>query len=205
MIHERLVCTSCIVNIPATNFHRIRDNPVEQLFWGKVYLRYATAFFYFNQGSLYRSLIHQIKYHGRGELGIFMGKLFGNALQNTVFARTELIVPVPMHRDKLKKRKYNQSEIIAEGMSRVLKIKTAAGALCRIRDDGSQTGRSRLERRENTAGNFRVADREVMSGKHVLLVDDVVTTGATLEACAEEIAGIPGVTASVAALAYAEL
>jgi len=117
---EDLICTKCLYNLPKTNYHKEIDNPVSKLFWGRTKLELATAYFTFNKGSKYQSMMHKFKYHGNKEIGYVLGKSFGNQLRNSDFKKVDIIIPVPLHKSKFRKRGYNQSEWIAKGLSEKL-------------------------------------------------------------------------------------
>lgn len=176
---------------------------VAELFWGRVPVMYSTSYFYYMKDSRYQNIIHHLKYDGRQHIGLEFGKMFGAELMKTPLSSTDVIVPVPLHPKKLRKRGFNQSEIIARGMAESMGKKIISGALKRKRYTESQTSRSRYERWENVEGIFRTRKPQLLTGKHILLVDDVVTTGSTLEACASEILKLQGTTVSVATLAVA--
>jgi len=181
---EKVLCSQCFFHIPRTEFHKDEENPVSQLFWGRVKIEHAGSFFYFNKGSAYQSLIHKLKYSGRQDIGIEMGKAFGAELRKSVFARADMIVPVPLHPEKLKKRGYNQSEMIARGLSMTLNLPVNTGILFRGESTDTQTRKTRFDRFKNVEGKFRIHTTTALEGKHLILADDVVTTGSTLEACA---------------------
>ena len=195
------MCTGCMYEFPLTRFHDLTDNFVAELFWGRVPVKYCTSYFYYLKDSKYQNIIHQLKYNGRQDIGFEFGKIFGSELMKTSLSSPDIIVPVPLHLKKLRKRGFNQSEIIARGMADSMGKKIITDALERIRYTESQTNRSRYERWENVEGIFRLRKPQLLEGKHILLVDDVVTTGSTLEACASEILKIQGTTVSVATLA----
>lgn len=195
------MCTGCMYDVPLTRFADLTDNFVSELFWGRVPLMYSTSYFYYIKDSKYQNIIHQLKYNGRQDIGREFGKMFGSELMKTLLSSAEVIVPVPLHRKKLRKRGFNQSEIIARGMADGMGKKIITDALERIHYTESQTNRSRYERWENVEGIFRLKKPHLLEGKHILLVDDVVTTGSTLEACASEMLKIRGTTVSVATLA----
>jgi ComF family protein len=200
--HEKILCSDCYYSIPRTNFHDDPENAVLQLFWGRVNISHATAFFYFNKGSLYQKLIHDLKYKGRSDIGIEAGKMFGAEIRESVFNTVDLVIPVPLHRKKLRKRGYNQSEMIARGICMSLGKPLIPDLLERVDFTGTQTRRSRYDRFTNVTGCFRLNMNYKHSGKHILLVDDVITTGSTLEACAETLLE-SGSQVSVATLAVA--
>lgn len=203
--NENILCLKCYIDLPRTGFHAIPDNEVARIFWGRIPVKNATSFIYFSRDSRYRQILHELKYRGRQQVGLEMGKLFGIELRNTSFIEADLIHPVPLHASKLRKRGYNQSELIARGMSHIMQIPVRSGLIIRENATGTQTKKSRYERWENVRDTFRVPDPEPLINKHVLLVDDVITTGATIEACAEALLAIPGVTLSISSLACVKL
>ncbi|MFC2152563.1 ComF family protein [Bacteroidota bacterium] len=200
---EEIICTKCIFNLPKTNYHKEIDNPVSQLFWGRTKVEYATAFFTFSKGSNYQYMMHKFKYHGNKEIGYVLGKSFGNQLRKSVFNNIDLIIPVPLHKSKLKKRGYNQSEWIAMGLSETLQKPLDVKSFIRSLATETQTRKSRFERWKNVENIFTIKNENALKGKHILLVDDVVTTGSTLEACVNSILEIEGTKVSIAALAVA--
>lgn len=201
---EQWICLHCLHHIPRTNFHLNPENPVAQLFYGRVQVEFATSFFYFSKGSKYQTLLHNLKYKGMKELGEEIGKHFGiDLLQSSDFSSVDLICPVPLHSQKEKKRGYNQSWWIASGIARQLNKPVSADNLKRITATETQTRKSRFERWTNVEGIFELSNPEEFSGKHILLVDDVVTTGSTLEACAQAILSKSTARVSIATLATA--
>jgi len=202
--NEKIICTQCFISIPRTNYHLTPDNPVAQLFWGRVLVSQAAAFSFYTKGSRIRTLIHNLKYKGVKEIGHELGNIYGNSLKKTGFTDTiDLIMPVPLHPAKQRKRGFNQSEVISNGLASATGLPFDFNTLKRIALSDTQTRRSRYERWMNVEGIFAVTDPEKLKGKHILLVDDVITTGSTLEACASELLKIEGVKVSVAALAVA--
>lgn len=201
---EHFICLRCLHHIPRTNFHLEPDNPVARLFYGRVNIQYATAFFYFNKGSRYQTLLHSLKYKGMKELGEEMGKHLGiDLMQSPGFSSVDIICPVPLHPSKEKKRGYNQSWWIASGIAKQMNKELSANNLRRITATESQTRKSRFERFQNVEGIFELTNPTAFNDKHILLVDDVVTTGATIEACAEAILSVSGARVSIVTLATA--
>jgi ComF family protein len=200
---EKVLCAQCFYHIPRTDFHKDLENPVSQLFWGRVKIEHTGSFFYFNKGSIYQPLIHKLKYSGRRDIGVEMGKAYGSELRKTVFASADMIIPVPLHPKKLKKRGYNQSEMIARGLSLSLSLPVNTSFLYRGESTETQTRKSRFDRFRNVEGKFLIRDGEGLEGKHVLLADDVVTTGSTLEACASAVLEVRGTKVSILTLAVA--
>ena len=201
---EQWICLHCLHHIPRTNYHLTPNNPVSQIFYGRVQIEYATSFFYFNKGSKYQTLLHNLKYKGMKELGEEIGKHFGIDLQQSPgFSSVDLICPVPLHPQKEKKRGYNQSWWIASGIAKQLNKELSENNLNRVIATETQTRKSRFDRWQNVEGIFELSDPEAFCGKHVLLVDDVVTTGSTLEACAMSILSKTNARVSIATLATA--
>jgi len=192
------------VVIPRTCYHLKNDNPVAQLFWGRCMIEKASAFSFYTKGSRIRNLIHNLKYKGIKEIGFEIGKIYSLSLRSSGFFNDiDLIIPVPLHPSKKRKRGFNQSDSISSGISEVTRLPVFADSLVRITLTGTQTRKSRYERWTNVEGIFQVPDPEQLKGRHVLLVDDVITTGSTIESCANEILKIEGTRVSVLALAFA--
>jgi ComF family protein len=202
---ENYLCINCWLDLPVTNFHKNPDNKVAQLFWGRVEIENATSFFGYKSGSRYRELIHFIKYKGLKELGFETGRRFGLALaQVEEFSNIDVVVPVPLHKRKLKKRGFNQSDWIAAGIAEALKKPVSTDNLFRHVYTQTQTKKNRFERFVNVEGIFAIKNLHKFEGKHILLIDDVVTTGSTLEACAVELLKLSGTKVSIATLAFAD-
>jgi ComF family protein len=200
--NEYLICTQCFISIPRTNYHLTPDNPVEQLFWGRCRISRGAAFSFYNKGSRIRKLIHKLKYNGIKELGFELGRIYGLSLKNSGFiSDLDVIIPVPLHPSKLRERGFNQSEYISKGIAEVTGLQLDIKTLIRIRASDTQTKRSRYERWMNVEGIFAVTDSESIRGKHILLVDDVITTGSTIDACTSELLRVDNVRVSIAALA----
>ena len=203
---EECLCTCCNINLPRTGFHLRKDNPVECLFWGRIPgLKRASSFLFYRKGSDFRRILHLLKYGGYKELGEVMGRYMAAELSSGEFLDGEdMIIPVPLHRKKQTLRGYNQSEWIARGIASVTGIPLCAECMIREKNTETQTRKSTFERWENVEGIFRLCDTVHFEGKHVLLVDDVLTTGATTVACASAFARVSGIRISVLTLAVAE-
>jgi len=200
--NENLICTECYVVIPRTGYHLVKDNPVESLFWGRCTIEKAAAFSYYTRGSRIRKIIHKLKYDGIRAAGSELGRIYAASLRSSAFFDgIDFILPVPLHPDKEKKRGFNQAQCIAEGISEISGLPLLTDALIRIHESDTQTRRSRFERWTNVDGIFGVSADHDLSGKHLLLIDDVITTGSTIESCASELLKIEGVKVSVAAIA----
>lgn len=175
-----------------------------KMFWGRVGIQAAASCFLFTKGSGVQKLVHQLKYSGQTEVGRVLGRLYGSELKlSPLFAGIDVIAPVPLHPDKLKKRGYNQCDFFAEGLSESLGVPADLNNVQRVIATGSQTRRSRFERWKNVEYVFSAQQPLKLEGKHILLVDDVVTTGSTLEACAQQLLKIPGARVSIATIACA--
>jgi ComF family protein len=202
--HEDTICQSCEFHLPKTNFHFSDENPVTKIFWGRADLISGAAFLYFNKGNKVQLLIHQLKYNGRKDIGVFLGVLYGHTLKYAPsFNSADIIVPVPLHKKKYMKRGYNQSEQFGIGLSSVMAVPLNRHLLVRTKATETQTRKSRFSRYQNVREIFMVNQPENWRGKHLLLVDDVITTGATLESCIEALRVIPDVKISVAGIATA--
>jgi len=202
--NEHHICMTCLHSIPKTNYHLISDNPIEKRFWGKVQTFRGTAFFFFQKGSPFQKLLHALKYKGNKEIGEVLGKYAASDLLDSPdFNAIDVIIPVPLHPQKFKTRGYNQSEWIAQGLSVVLEKPIDTTTLIRNRENTTQTKKSVYQRYENTEGIFEITDKNLLTGKHILLVDDVLTTGSTLEACIQALLVVDNVRISVFTLAVA--
>jgi len=201
---EQYLCLKCLLQMPRTTHPKTKDNPMEQLFYGRVPIEQACAFFEFKKGSNYQHILHELKYRGQKELGEYAGMLFGAGLkQDHRISTADLICPVPLHVKKERKRGYNQSYHIALGLSKSLSIPVNNVNLFRCSHTSTQTRKSRWERWQNVEGIFDLKDPAQFNNKHIILVDDVVTTGATIEACAAAILSKCDARLSVLTLAIA--
>jgi ComF family protein len=199
---EEILCTSCLYKLPKTGFHMHAENLVAETFWGRVELHSAASFLFFSKKGKVQKLMHVLKYKGRKEVGVYLGRLFGTDLKESpLFNTVEMIVPVPLHPKKQRKRGFNQSVMIARGIGEALGVPVSVDNLIRTAYTSSQTKKSRYDRWQNVKGVFSVQDPELFRNKHLLIVDDVLTTGATMEACVHPLLEIPGTKVSVATLA----
>lgn len=203
---ERTVCTLCRATAPLTGFWREADNPVVRRCWGQVPVVQASGFLYFVHRSGWRQLIHSFKYRGAWRTAREMGEWYGRYLRESgLYGDVDCVVPLPLHPFKRCRRGYNQSEYIAEGIARQLGVGVERRCVYRRRNTQSQALKSRRERAGNVEGAFAVRHAERLSGRHVLLVDDVMTTGSTLLSCASEILrAVPDCRISLAALAVSQ-
>lgn len=203
--HETTICTKCLFDLPFTDYHLHQENRVAKQLWGRLPLNAAMAMLYFRKGAKVQSLIHNLKYNEKTEVGTKLGNLLGERLKiSENYQDVDLIIPVPLHHAKFKKRGYNQSSFIASGVAEIMNIPYHEDFLVRLMVTESQTKKSRYTRYENMQSVFGVPLPDQILNKHILLVDDVITTGATLEACANELLSKGASKVSLAALAFAE-
>lgn len=201
---EKLVCTRCRHLLPKTGYQHNEDNPLARIFYGRVRLKAVTACYFFSKEGKVQHLIHELKYKGNGEAGVFLGQELGKSINDApLFQGIDYLIPVPLHPKKEKKRGYNQSMMIAKGISEVSGIPIGEDFLVRSVNTATQTHKSKEERWQNVKDIFEIRHSELLVGKYVLLIDDVLTTGATLEACALKLATVPGITISCATAACA--
>jgi ComF family protein len=205
LAEEEVLCLNCnVFNLPRTAYHHIAENETCMRFTGRVPVVRATSFAYFTTDGLLQHLLHQLKYNDKKEIGIYLGKQLGyDLLQLKWHKGIDGIVPVPLHSAKEAQRGYNQTQLIAEGMGYVLQLPVINNLLYRTRHTESQTQKTREERINNMAGAFAVMNTTDYQSKHFLLIDDVLTTGATLEACAQALLTIPQTTISIATIGVA--
>lgn len=201
---DSCLCYRCHYQLTPTQFQTETPNPVLDRFWGRVELEHAATCFAFSKGGLLQHLIHQLKYGHQPQIGIELGLYYGQLLSDAPpYHDVEAVVPVPLHPVKQRLRGYNQAEQFAQGIADALELPCLAACLVRTQNTESQTQKSRLARFANVETVFEVATPATIQGKHVLLVDDVITTGATLEACAKQLLMVEGVRVSVGAIALA--
>ncbi len=200
---ENSLCMRCIDAMPETNFEIHPNNPVEKTFWGRLPLTAGTAQFYFTKESLMQHLMHQFKYKGNSELGMQLGRIMGYQLYKSNRFTVDALIPLPLFPAKEKRRGYNQATILCRGMAEIMKVPVIDNAIIRPQHTETQTKKGRIERWKNMEGKFILKDAKAIQNKHLLLVDDVVTTGATLEACGHELLQVENVKLSVATLCVA--
>lgn len=203
--HEEMVCNSCLTSLPKANFHQNENNQVLQMLGGRVPLTNAACLYVFEKGGRVQRLLHAIKYDGKQNLAILLGNFMGEELKNnTCYSEADLIVPIPLHKNKLKSRGFNQSELFAKGLGESLGIKTNTTNIYRNIETATQTRKRKYERWENVEGVFKIIDPAVFKNKKIVLVDDVITTGATIEAAWLALKEIEGLSVSLATIAFAE-
>ena len=201
--HE-LLCFECIDELPHTGYESIQGNPIEKIFYGRIPVATAHAGFYFAKGALIQQLIHELKYRGNKDIGPYLGRLMGERmLPGGRFGDIDYLIPLPLAEEKEFRRGFNQAELICTGLSDSMNIPVLRKNITRIRYTETQTKKHRAERWENVSGSFFVTDPGILTGKHIMLVDDVITTGATFEACAAAVSASADTRISIAALAVA--
>lgn len=201
---EEVICTFCHHYLPKTNFHLERNNVIEKHFWGRAEIFRASSQFYFQKEGRIQHLIHQLKYKGQTEIGVKLGTMYGSELRmSSDYDNLNVILPVPLHKSKELQRGYNQVDLFCKGLSDSMQIPWLKTILMRTKSTETQTHKTRFERWQNVGSVFQITKPSVLEGKHVLLTDDVITTGSTLEACANSILNIAGTTVSIATIAYA--
>ena len=204
---EKLLCIGCMADLPKSEYWLRSNHVITDLFRDllDVKIEHASSFLYYTKESPYHSLLQRLKYKGETRIGIEIGKWFGAELKRAPLYQTiEAVIPVPLHPKKERKRGYNQSQLFAEGITSVTGWSLETDLLLRTRHTATQTQLNRVERQQNVAGAFSLNQKEQIAGKHILLVDDVLTTGATLQACVKELLMANGCRVSIAAIAYIE-
>ncbi|WP_256003395.1 ComF family protein [Pedobacter deserti] len=209
---ESELCTMCLFQLPFTDHHLHRDNRVARKLWGRAEVAHAMSLLAFKKGNLTQGLVHRLKYKGRRSAGIMLGRMIGRRLEEAAqqhegrggFRNIDLIIPVPLHKTKQRMRGFNQSYFLAVGIAEHLCIPVSTTVLLRTRAGSSQTTRNRYDRTENLCNAFQLKKPGAVAGKHILLVDDVITTGATLEACCLALQPYRPKRVSIAALASAD-
>ena len=201
--YNSILCIKCINRLPVTNFHLHEENQVEKIFRGRLPVKQVTSLCYFSKDSLVQRLLHQLKYKGNKDVGYFLGRMMGVALrQSERYDSVDALIPLPLFASREKKRGYNQAAVLCEGIADITGIPVLKNIIERVSSTETQTHKNRIERWLNMEGRFEIKNREAIQNKHVLLVDDVLTTGATLEACGHELLQAENTLVSIATLAY---
>lgn len=202
--HEKHICLDCLAQLPKTNYHNQPENRLVDFFAGRFSFQRAAAFAYFVKGGSIQQIVHELKYNNNAELGVFMGELCGATLKNGDFiSDIDFLVPVPLHPKRQMQRGYNQAHEIAKGIAVKTTKQIDTTTLVRTVNNPSQTKNSRFERWANVEDVFSITDSTVFENKHILLIDDVITTGSTIEACAKEILKCEGSKVSILAIGVA--
>ncbi len=185
--NEQHICTHCRYDLPRTNYHLLENQEVKQRFVGRIKLDFASSYLFFRKGGSVQAMLHALKYNGNEEIGKILGNWYGEELKQAGHT-WDTILPVPLHPSKLRKRGYNQTDSFAEGLSESLTTNWEKDNLVRLKANISQTKKSsRVERWQNVDSIFGIKEPRKLRDQKVLLVDDILTTGATLEACAQTI------------------
>jgi len=196
---EVFICLECKFNLPYIDRHMQMLESIQKIFWGRIDIEHVYSVYNYQKGTNTQKILHAIKYHGKTKLAIHMGEIIGSQLPKNKMIN--VIIPIPLHPKKLKKRGYNQSLLLAEGIQKSNGITIATNFVHRIKINKSQTAFSKYDRWENVRTIFEVKNAEELKNKHILLVDDVLTTGATIEACAAAILSKVDCKISIATLA----
>ena len=203
--NERVICTCCLHELPLTNYHLENENPVKKVFYGRLEVVSATAFLHFARKTKVQQLMHNLKYRGQKDIGTYLGRWMGAQLsENQKFKEIEVVLPVPLHLKKLKSRGYNQVENFARELALSLNAEYIDDVLVKRTASATQTLKERLARWGEIEANFEIENSEKLQHKKVLLTDDIITTGATLEACGNKLNQIPGLELSLAAMAITD-
>ncbi len=202
---RQVLCITCEFRLPRTDFHLFKENDFTKKLWGRVDIYTATSLFYFLKKGKTQNLIHNLKYKGKKEVGIILGKMLGRTLlKSELYQNIDLIIPIPLHIKKEIRRGFNQSDVFAQGLSEAMEIPWSKDVLERKFFTETQTQKSRIERFQNVIKAFHIKQPEKIKNKHILLVDDVLTTGATLEAGAIKILEVENTKVSMATIAFAK-
>jgi ComF family protein len=201
---EEQLCLYCMLHLPETNYHLFNENPLKNIFSGRVRVENVASLLFYKKGNQVQKILHSMKYKGNKYLGEYLGLYYGEKLiQQKDYQNIDVIIPIPLHEKKLKLRGYNQSEWIAKGLGKGMKLPYNSEVLIRTEYTGTQTKKNRFNRWENVREVFALTDKEILKGKHILLCDDVLTTGATTEAAIQKLIEIENVKVSVVTLASA--
>jgi ComF family protein len=205
-VTEEVICARCNFHLPRTGFqHNAYENDMAKLFWGQIPIERATAFFYYEAHAETANILYELKYKDHPEIGEIFGRMFAAEIQSAgFFDGIDGIVPVPLAKKRQRQRGYNQSEEIAQGVSEITGLPIYKKVVKRISFKGSQTNKGRWDRQENVERVFDLIDAEAVSNKHLLLIDDVVTTGATCIACAKVLCQSANVRISILSLGFAK-
>jgi ComF family protein len=202
---EETICSRCMLELPRTNYHLDHENALFKRLNGRIPLSFAFAFFLFRKGGKVQHLLHALKYSNHPEIGETLGEVYGEELNQANYGdKFSIIIPVPLHSSRKRKRGYNQSEEFAKGLSKSLNIPFSGDALERAVQTETQTRKTKLKRWQNVSEVFHVKQPDRIINQHVLLVDDVITTGSTIEACAQALIDNGCSSVSIASIAYAE-
>lgn len=200
---DEWICFNCLSTLPYTGFESIRDNTVEHLFWGRTQLKFASSCFFYVEKTPIQRLIHEVKYKERQQLGKWLGQLMGKQLQSSFqMYQVDMMLPMPLHPKRQKQRGYNQASLLCEGIQRVGVYHYQEDLLIRKINTETQTKKTRIERWNNVNEVFAVTNPEKIFNKHIVIIDDVITTGASTEACASLLLNQGARAVSICSLAF---
>ena len=200
---NNMLCLRCMSALPETAFHLHSNNPIEKLFWGRLPVTHATAQYYYTKESMVQRIMHAFKYRGNKELGLYLGNLMGRQLkESNRYLNIDALVPLPLFPSKERARGFNQSAVLCEGIAMQLLKPVWKDVLIRTSFTETQTKKNRIDRWKNMEGRFELINKEKLEGKHILLVDDIITTGATLEACGRKLLTANNIQLSIATLCF---
>lgn len=201
--NNEFFCLNCLSELPFTGFESIRENTVEKLFWGRVKISYAFSTVYYQEKSPVQHAVHALKYKNQQQLGLFLGELMAlKSAQLLSDIQPDFLIPMPLHPKKQRMRGYNQATILSRGYSNISKIPVLDNALKRATHTSTQTHKSRIDRWENVSGIFEIHEDGLLKDKHVLLIDDVITTGASTEACVSTLLEAGAASVGVCSFAF---
>lgn len=203
--NELHICTQCRHQLPLTNFHFDTSNAVHKMMYGRVKLDQATALLHFSKKGIVQQLMHNLKYRNHEVIGQFLGEWLGEELKNSEAYKTiDVVVPVPLHKSKQRQRGYNQVDKFGKALAKALQADYNSHTLIKSSATKTQVFKDRLKRSSNTDANFTISEKDALKHKHILLVDDIITTGATIESCANALLSIEGIKLSVATMAITD-
>lgn len=203
--NELRICTTCRHQLPLTNFHDDNENSVHKMLYGRVKLECATALLHFSKKGIVQQLMHNLKYRGHEDIGQFLGEWLGEELKHIPsYSQIDVVVPVPLHKTKLKSRGYNQVDKFGKALAQALNADFNTSVLIKTTHTKTQVFKDRLKRNTNIKSNFEIVNNTLLMHKHVLLVDDIITTGATIEDCSNKLLEIEGIKLSLATMAITD-
>jgi ComF family protein len=203
--NESYVCTSCRHQLPLTNFHLDNNDAVKNVLFGRIKLENATSLLHFSKKGIVQQLMHNLKYRGHKDVGLFLGKWLGEELKTIKgYQDIDVVIPVPLHKSRLRQRGYNQVAKFGQEIANALEIEFNTKVLLKTKAIKSQVFKSQFLRTSMDSATFSISENQTLKGKHILLVDDIVTTGTTIESCANALLNIEGVKISVATMAITD-
>lgn len=203
--NEIQICTHCRHQLPLTNFHDDPNNEVHKRLYGRVKLACATALLHFSKKGIVQELMHNLKYRGQESIGEFLGEWLGSELsQLEAYKTIDVVIPVPLHKAKLKSRGYNQVDKFGQALAKAINAEYNTSILIKTANTKTQVFKDRLKRNTNESSNFKLTNTHLLANKHILLVDDIITTGATVEDCASQLLEIKGIILSLATMAITD-